>query len=234
VTSRHRSEAGFAVIVAMMAILLMSALGTALVLATSLDSAIARNFRGATAVQYAAEAVATHGIYELSAVGDWSQVLAGSTRSHWFDNPSGVRVLRDGSRINLTEIHALLNCGRLAVCSHADMTAATAARPWGPNNPRWQPFAGGDLAALIPAAGVSGFYGVLFVADDPAETDGDPLVDGSSGNPGAGVLVLRAEAFGPGGSRAAVELTLARLDASELAADPRLLGTRVVSWRAGR
>jgi hypothetical protein len=72
------------------------------------------------------------------------------------------------------------------------------------------------------------------VADDPAETDGDPLVDGSSGNPGAGVLVLRAEAFGPGGSRAAVELTLARLDASELAADPRLLGTRVVSWRAGR
>jgi hypothetical protein len=179
--------------------------------------------------------VATLGIFELSAIGDWTQVLAGSTRSHWFDGASGPRTLRDGSTVDLDEINTLLNCGRLAGCTDADMTAVTAVRPWGANNPRWQPFAGGDLSALIASARVSGFYGVLFVADDPAETDGDPLTDGSdSGNPGAGVLWLRAEAFGPGGSHAAVELTLARLDAAERAANPRLLGVRIVSWRAGR
>jgi hypothetical protein len=231
-----RGEDGFAVIVAMMGLLLISALGTALVLATSVDTMIARNFRDSTAALYA-DIVAGHGIYDLSTMGDWTPVLAGTTRSGWSDGqPGGVKTLRDGSTIDLTETLTLLNCGRLAGCTGADITATTAARPWGPNNPQWRPFAWGPLARLMPT-GVpdSGFYGFLLVADDPAETDGDPLADAlDAGHPGAGVLMLRAEVFGPGGAHAAVELTVARTDPVDLAGNPRLLGVRAVSWRAAR
>ena len=63
------------------------------------------------------------------------------------------------------------------------------------------------------------------VADDPSENDNDPLQDGRSAtNPGAGVLTLRAEAFGPRGTRQVVELTAARPGVGEA-------GVRVLSWR---
>ena len=53
------------------------------------------------------------------------------------------------------------------------------------------------------------------VGDDPSENDGDPLQDGSDeDNPGAGVLALRAEAFGPGGAHRVIEATVARPDES--------------------
>jgi hypothetical protein len=54
-------------------------------------------------------------------------------------------------------------------------------------------------------------YIIVLVADDPAETDGDPWRDGIRGeNPGADALVLRAEAFGTGGLHKVVEATVVR------------------------
>ena len=55
-----RGEEGFAVIVAMMGLLLISALGSALVLATSVETLIARNFRDGAGALYAADAAAAH------------------------------------------------------------------------------------------------------------------------------------------------------------------------------
>jgi hypothetical protein len=58
------------------------------------------------------------------------------------------------------------------------------------------------------------------VADDLAECDDNPLVDGGAmvscapsakANAGAGVIAVRAEAFGPFGSHRVVELALARV-----------------------
>ena len=107
------------------------------------------------------------------------------------------------------------------------------ARPWGLNNPRWQLYAWGRLADWLPEGAIdAGFYVVVLVADDPAETDGNPLADGPGS--GFGVVMLRAEAFGPGGTHAAVEQTLARVSADELSRRPDLHGVRVVSWRADR
>ena len=90
------------------------------------------------------------------------------------------------------------------------------------------------LADWLPegAKDKRGFYLAVLVADDPAETDGNPLADGPG--PGFGVVMLRAEAFGPGGTHAAVEQTLARVGADELTDIPDLHGVRVVSWRADR
>jgi hypothetical protein len=48
------------------------------------------------------------------------------------------------------------------------------------------------------------------VGDDSSETDDNPLVDAAPGNPGAGMLALHAEAFGPRRAHKTVELTVGR------------------------
>jgi hypothetical protein len=128
-----------------------------------------------------------------------------------------------------------INCRKPTACSAANLAAVTAERPWGANNPVWRLFAYGPLADLLPApAAESSYYIVVLVADDGAENDGDPLRDGDGeNNPGAGVMALRAEAFGSRGSRQIVEMTLARLAASQdgKIVDPQL---QVLSWRLVR
>ena len=59
--TRLADERGMALLVALMAILLVMALGTALVLAASVESAITRNFRNSSEALYAADAGARAG-----------------------------------------------------------------------------------------------------------------------------------------------------------------------------
>ena len=74
----------------------------------------------------------------------------------------------------------------------------------------------------------SPFYIVALVADDPSERDGDPLRDAvDPTDPGAGIIQVRGEAFGPRGSHRAVALMVARAVARP--AGPAAL--RVISWR---
>lgn len=219
---RLDGEPGFAVLVAVMGLLIMSAAGLALVLGTSTETMIARNFRDGTSAMYAAEAVAVRGLAELAAEPDWSRVLGGPSRSSFFDGSgTGPRTLVDQSTIDLTAIVNAWNCGRAAGCTDADMDRVTAERPWGNNNPRWRVFACGRLADL--AHSPSPFYVVLLVADDPLETDGDPLADGFPS--GHDLLLLRGEAFGPGGTHSVVEFTVARDNGPSV---------RVVEWRLVR
>ncbi len=100
-------------------------------------------------------------------------------------------------------------------------------RPWGTNNPNWRPYRYGRLSPGGPAQDL---YVVILVGDDPAENDGNPDRDGvAPGNPGAGVLMVRAEAFGPGLSRRSVEAAIARVAVPGGAFAPRFL-----SWREVR
>jgi hypothetical protein len=218
-----RGETGLALVIAMMGVLLISAVGTALILTTSMETLITRNFRDGAAASYAAEAAASYAARELSAAPDWSAALTGLLRLPLFDGTgAGVRTLQDGSSINLTQIMNFANCRSPADCSDADRDATTVDRPWGVNNPRWRVFGCGRLAALLSTP--SPFYVVVLIADDPAEFDGDPSSDGS------GVVMLRAEAFGPGGAHASVELVVSRVERTVNGVTS--VGTRIVSWRA--
>jgi len=229
------NEGGAAIILAMMGLLIMSALSLALVLGTSAETAIARNFRGAAASGYGAETILQYGLEQLAEVPDWSLVLSGATRSAFTDgSPGGVRRLADGSTIDLNEVVNLANCGRQTMCSEADMNQITAERPWGMNNPRWQLYAFGAFADLAPSASASRLYLLLLAGDDPSEIDGDPVRDGSGAAFGAGVILLRAEAFGPAGAHAVIESTVARVDAAELNRIPGTPPVRIRSWRASR
>lgn len=213
-------EHGIAMIIAMMAMLLMSALGIALVLTTSSETMIAGNFANGSEALYAADAAVERSMEDILTVPDWNKLLDGSTQSAFVDGaPSGSRSLPDGSAIDLTQAINMANCQKVTDCSSADMDAVTGERPWATNNPRWKLYAYANLKDLLPATNTinSPYYVMVMVADDPSENDGDPTKDGAvATNPGSGVIAMRAEAFGPRGAHKVIELTLSRTDTTEL------------------
>ncbi len=211
--ARWRDESGVALIVALMSLLLLTALGLALVMTTSTETMIASNFSNSQEAIYAADSGVERAMQDLLTVPDWNTILAGTTTSAFIDGaPSGVRSLPGGGTLNLTEVVNMANCNKLASCSAAEMDAITRDRPWGQNNPRWQLYAYGPMNDIIPTGTVnSPFYVVVMVADDASEVvDNDPTKDSN------GVLSMRAEAFGPGNTHKVIEVTLARTDATEL------------------
>jgi len=222
--ARAAGEVGMAIVVCLLAMLLLMALGGALVMTTSVETMIAGNFQRAREAGYAASASLERAMGDLSAVADWTLLLNGTVMSAFIDgSPGGTRTLPDGSTLNLTQVVSLANCGRTTACTDAQMDAVTSERPWGADNPRWQLFAYGPLRDMLPPGAISSqHYVVVLVADDQAENDGNPSMDGSDeSNPGSGRIELRGEAFGPGSAHRGVEATVARTAS----------GVRVISWR---
>lgn len=223
------SERGVALIIALMAMLLLSALGLALVLTTSTELLVAGYYRNAQETLYGAEAFVECALQDVSATADWNTILTGISRSSLTDGPpSGTRTLSDGSTIDLAHVTNLENCGQTSTCSSADMNDVTQDRPWGVNNPRWVLYAYAPMNTLRSAHLIdSPLYVITWVGDDPAENDGDPTKDGSAeSNPGTGVIMLRSEAFGPGGGHKVVEATAERAGTSG--------SVRLLSWREVR
>src|SRR5262249_45612674 len=149
-------------------------------------------------------------------------------------SPPGKRTLPGRVEVDPQEVQNLANCGRETACSETDMDRVTSDRPWGPNNPRWQLYGHGRLALL--ASSLVGrplgdrYYIVLMVADDPGENDDDPTTDGvRPDNPGAGVLALRVEAFGPRGIHRRIDGTVGRSGRGGMGN-----GLQILSWHEFR
>jgi hypothetical protein len=131
----------------------------------------------------------------------------------------------------MSRLTSIARCGREDGCAEGDLNAFTSDRPWGPNNPRWQPF--GILAhglAGNETAGAGWVVAAVWVGDDPADRDGDPLLDSAPGPdgtrpPGACIVAIRAEAFAARSAHRIVTVTLARPAAGCGG------GGRLVSWR---
>ena len=204
-----RDQQGITLIAALMALLLLSALGLALALAAETEITIGSAFSVAVEALYAADAGIERAMQDLLTVSDWNTVLDGTVTSAFVDGaPSGVRTLWDGRTLDLSQVLALANCGKPTSCTVADMHAVTDDRPWGLDNPRWRLYAYGRLNDLVPAGTAdSPFYVVVMAGDDAAETDHDPTRDTN------GIIALRAEAFGPFNSHKVIVATVARADA---------------------
>jgi hypothetical protein len=213
----RRTDGGVALVVVLMAMLLMTALGTALVMTTSAETMIAANYRSAQQGAYAADAGLRRALVDLQPLRDWTPVLSGASRSTFTDGaPSGTRTLPGGWNVDLNLVLNLANCAKTTACSSADMDRVAADRPWGAGNPRWQLYAYGRLANLWPPGALgaqapagaidSPFFVVVLVADA-----------------GDGFLALRAEAFGPRGAHHRVDATVAR--------DALTAELHVLSWR---
>ena len=226
---RLRDEEGVALIVALMAMMLLTALGMALMMTTTTETRISGNYSQGVEAIYAADGAVERVMDDILTVPDWNDVLTGARTSSFIDGPaSGQRTLPDGTKVDLAEATNMLDCGKIGVCSDADLNALTDDRPWGMNNPRWKLFAYGRVDDMLPTESInSSDYVIVWIADDPSETDNDPTRDGTTGqncdadaactaNPGKGVMAMHAEAFGPFGVKRVIEVTIAKTDTTEI------------------
>jgi hypothetical protein len=222
-------------IVALLSTSVVLTLGLMLALTTTLETDIAANAHGAVQTLALAEAAAERAAAELGALGTWDDALAGAATATFFDGAHGVRQAA-GTAIDLDAETAWLLCGAPS-CAGQSPDAMTAARPWGSNNPRWTVYASGTAATLLGPGGRAGpGYVVVWVGDDAAENDAEPLLDGgapvaeagSVENPGLDAVSLRTVAWGPRGSRREVELVVERADMVSHT------GIRIRVWREVR
>jgi hypothetical protein len=229
-----RAERGVALVIAMSALLLMSAATAGLVLLASLESAIAASYRNAVEALYAADAIAERVIAELATISEWDTLRTGPVRSSFIDgSPTGMRRLPDGGTIDLTQAVMFANCGKPVTCSAADLAGnATGDRPWGSDNPVWNLFAYGPLDAVLPTID-SSFYVLVMVAGDPAGRDGDPARNSpAEGGSVIEIISLRAEAFGFRDAHKVIELTVGRVRRQGGPDGQESVGpVRVLSWR---
>jgi hypothetical protein len=212
-----KNERGAALIVSLMAMLLLSALGFALVMTTMTETKIAGNYTASQEAMYAADAAIERAMQDVLTVADWNSMLSGSVKSAFVDGSPGDRTV-SGVTFNLNEATNMMNCNKTSTCSTTELNAITEDRPWGPNNPRFQLYAYGPVNNFIPTGTLnSNMYIVVWVADDPSETDDDPTVDGNtSTNPGTGVITMRAAAYGANGVNRIIDVTLSRTDSTEI------------------
>ncbi|HVL70102.1 MAG TPA: pilus assembly PilX N-terminal domain-containing protein [Vicinamibacterales bacterium] len=207
--ARLADEQGTALVLALMSMMLLTALGAAVVMVSRTETAIASNYKNSQEALYAADAAIERVVQDLLMIPHWNKILQGdasATSSFIAGSPSNI-VLPSGHRIDLN-------------AATADLQAQTnTANLWGTNNPQWRLFAWGPISEMLgPGRIDSPMYVAVWVADDPADAspmtpnvpDGNPLSDLN------GTLTLRAEAFGPGGTRKVIEVTVARTSATEI------------------
>jgi PilX N-terminal len=219
---RCADERGIALIVALMTMLLLTALGVALTLVTVTETKISGNHRAGSEALYAADAAVERVMQDLLTVPDWNTVLDGTVQSSFIDGPPGARNTTAGT-INLVQATNIVRCNSIAGCDNAALDLMTEERPWGMNNPRWQLYAYGPLTEMLPTDTLnSDMYVIVWVADDPAECDSKPFIDGDAPvapcvqNNGKGVISMLVHAYGAGGVRRVIETTVARTDMTEI------------------
>lgn len=211
------NDRGAALVLVLLATALLATLGLGVVALGDMETAVTTNYRTAAQAIYAADAGAARAVADLGRVSDWSEALAGTITSGFIDAvrtptlPSG----------EVVDVDALTR----DVQRQSDRVAA-----WGADNPVWRLFASGSLATLtgaVPAPDPA--YLVVWIADDPADGDGDPLVDSNH------VVRLLSRAFGPNRARRAVTLTVAGVEPTGEVNNPAgLAGLRVLTWREVR
>lgn len=200
--ARANKQQGAALVLSLLVIACLSGLGLGLIAASSADLQIAANTRGAAASALAADSGVEAAISELSIVADWSTWLAGAT-SAFHDTTHQPRV---ASR-------AVIDLDQITLDLQAETATLLAL---GANTPQWRLCAWGPFSTLAGvAASATGAYVAVWVADDPADADGNAASDAN------GIVQLHGEAFGYGATRRSVDVVIQRA----------AVGARVLSWR---
>jgi type IV pilus assembly PilX-like protein len=202
--ARLTDQSGVALIIALMAMMLLTALGAAVVMVSNTETHIAGNYRNSQEALYAADAAVERVVQDLLLIPRWNDILGGTAQSGFVDGGmSASKELPAGGTMTLC-------CGTNTATAQLQAETDTL-NQWGANNPKWQLFAWGPLTDMLPNDQIdSPMYVAVWVADDPAETDGNPATDGN------GTLTLHAEAVGPSGTRKVIEVTVARTSSTEI------------------
>jgi len=203
IRGRFGSEDGTALIIALMSMMLLTALGATVIMVSNTESKIASNYQNSQEALYAADAAAERVVQDLLMIPRWNDILSGTAKSAFVDGGSSdAKSMPGGGRVTLC-------CGTNTATGQLQAETTTA-NLWGANNPSWQLFAWGPLGDIMPNTIQSSMYVAVWIADDPAEIDGNPAADVN------GTLTVHAEAYGPSGTRKVVEVTVARTASTEI------------------
>lgn len=202
---RLGGEEGTALIIALMATMLLTALGAAVIMVTTTETKISNNYSNSQEALYAADAAIERVVQDLLMVPRWNDILTGSVQSAFVDG-------------GMTDQKHLTGGGLTTLCCGTNSATGQLQADtdklnmWGANNPQWRLFAWGPLTQVLPesAAVDSPMYLVAWIADDPAEIDGNPQADVN------GTLTVHAEAYGFAGARKVIEVTVARTSSTEI------------------
>lgn len=201
----YGGDRGVALIAVLLAMTLLLALAGGVMQVTVTESRIAGHHRDSVHVRYAAEAMVERIRADIRDVPDIDRLLAGPAVASFADGPpAGVRAIHDDT-IDLTELTNVERCGQTAACSDAAISAVTAERPWGANNPHWRLYAHAWMHDVLGSMSGPPVYAVAWIGDDPDETDGNPLRDTA----GQARVAVRVRAYGPHGARREVDAILA-------------------------
>ena len=216
---------GLLTVLLWLSLLMTTALGVAL--ATSAEPPATSALHDRLRLARAAESAVSLAIAALAAQPDWSLVPGAGVASPFTDGVPGPRVVA-GMPLDLVEATRQRTCGRTAPCDDAATSMVAPGRPWGVRNPRWRLVVHLPLADIdAVAARACPCYLIAWVADDPADHDGDPARDAPPGVPGHGVLLVRGAAVGGAGTLAEAEALVAQpCRRSNLPCG----GSRVQSW----
>jgi hypothetical protein len=176
-------------IVAVMLTTVLLALSMGLVILANVESAVAANFKRGLDTRQAADVGIVIAVRRLVSA-EWRDILAGV-------GPPCTTVEGDPVVVP-TDFYP------------SDL--------WGPNSPVWRLQDCLQPRVLAPHRAAGPPTVAIWLADDPSEADGDPMLDTNRR------LTLRAEAFGQAGSHAAIEATVARSGRE----------VRILSWRVMR
>jgi hypothetical protein len=228
-----KHQGGVALVMVLLTIGVLSATALGLVLFSTITRLTGVNYDESIVLANASESALELAACELAIVTDWDRVLLGTQASTLVDGVPGPRAVAPGVSIDLVTLTNQLTCGRADLCTDAQVSVATRERPWGLNNPRWRLFVHQFLPTLPLPSATLPIYTVVWLGDDAAETDGDPLADGAgAGQEGRYLVRARAESFGPRGGRHAIEAELSRVCSDERGEESCAPGIRVQSWRA--
>jgi hypothetical protein len=215
---RIRGERGAALFLAMVLVVLLSAVAAVAMLAGQSETLLAANFRQGHEALYVADGALQRAVRDLTDLPDWTAILSGVATSSFADGPAtGSKPLPGGGTVVLC-------------CSAASITASLQARgnaggDWGANTPEWRIYAWGPADAWLSADKIhSPFYAAVWVADDVGDGDGNPAADSNA------MVKVMALGIGPRGARRAVQATVERVAVAP-GLPPRV---RMVSWSESR
>jgi hypothetical protein len=197
-------ERGSVLVAALGGLVGLSALALAVALLATVETGISGAERARLEVQTIAESALEAAVASLGGEADWDRVLAEGTRSSVLESRPMPHVPGWGVIDVVARTRAL-------------QEESDARNIWGANRSVWRLYVDGAPAnAVSLPASPAAAYAIVWLADDEAEADDEPLRDNN------GLLTLRAESYGFGGASAAVLATVRRSTA----------GVELLSWRA--
>jgi len=175
-----------ALLTTLFATALLMGLGLSIALVGTMEAVLGAHDRHARALREASLAGAHLAIADLRARPSWSAVLAAGPTPPFAAVP--------GRAID-SSVPPVAPWGGAPLDLQALTADVQAAADTGSGDPQaWRIFESGRLDRLLPGSAPGPWYLVVWVADDWADGDSDPSADTN------GIIVVRAVAFGPGGS----------------------------------